>query len=108
MKNTLESKGAELLIVIIPMDVQVDQKYWDKYPTKVFGEKEFTNDLPQKKFQEICTRNGLSCLDLLPIFREHRQEQLLQNWTRTLMLRETSWQPKVFLLSSEPFLRISQ
>ncbi len=76
MKKLLDEKGAQLLVVIIPMDVQVDRKYWDKYPTKVFGEKEFSLDLPQKKFREICERNSLTCLDLLPIFREHRQDEL--------------------------------
>ena len=76
MKNYLNEKNVPFLVVIIPMDVQVDHQYWSKYPNKVFEENEFKNDLPQKKFQNICKQNGLNCLDLLPIFREYSDKLL--------------------------------
>lgn len=76
MKNYLNEKNVPFLVVIIPMDVQVHNKYWSKYPNKVFEENEFKNDRPQKKFQNICKQNELNCLDLLPIFREHSDELL--------------------------------
>lgn len=76
MENYLNEKHIPFLVVIIPMDVQVDHKYWSKYPNKVFEENEFKNDLPQKKFKSICEKDTLDCLDLLPIFREYSDKPL--------------------------------
>lgn len=76
MQKFLTEKNVKFLVNIIPMDVQVDKSYWTKYPNRVFGDKEFVLDLPQKHFEEICSKNKLNCLDLLPILRKNTAQQL--------------------------------
>lgn len=76
MENFLKEKNVEFVVVIIPMDVQVNKAYWEKYPHRVFEEKEYASQLPQKRLQELCKKNKLQCVDLLPVFKKNSKQQL--------------------------------
>lgn len=76
MAAFLAERKVHFLVVVIPMDVQVSKAYLDKYPNRVFEEKEFEEQVPQKKLWAICERNHLNCLDLLPVFQQNASRQL--------------------------------
>ena len=59
-------------IVIIPMDVQVSEHYWDKYPNKYFTEESFQARRPQEKLTTFCQKKKIECLDLLPFFQKNK------------------------------------
>lgn len=74
MQDYLDGKDVPLLVALMPMDVQVNKDYWDKYPQRVFDEQEFEDKIPQQRFLHNCEQEGYDCLDLLPEFQRFDQE----------------------------------
>ncbi len=67
----------DLHFVLLPMDVQVDDSYRDKYARIYFDEEAQIANRPQKKLMSFCAARQLNCLDLLPIFRAHPEKESL-------------------------------
>ena len=67
----------DLHFVLVPMDVQVDDSYRDKYARIYFDEEAKAADRPQQKLMSFCAARQLSCLDLLPILRAHPERESL-------------------------------
>ena len=61
LAEAVKADGAKLVIVIFPLAYQLDPNY--PY-------------LPQTKILEYCKEKSLPCLDLLPAFRQHPQEDI--------------------------------
>lgn len=55
---------------IIPMDVQVSEKYWKKYPNMPFWKEEFLAERPQKRVIDLMEKEGINYINLLPLFQE--------------------------------------
>jgi len=55
LRDELNADGAELIIVVFPLEYQLDAGY---------------PHLPQQNLNEYCESRGIRCLDLLPRFRE--------------------------------------
>lgn len=55
---------------IIPMDVQVSEKYWEKYQNMPFWKEEFLAERPQKRVIELMKEEWIEYIDLLPVFQE--------------------------------------
>lgn len=71
----------DLHFVLVPMDVQVDDSYRDKYARIYFDEEAKTSDRPQQKLMSFCAARQLNCLDLLPLLRAHpKRESLFFNY----------------------------
>lgn len=71
MADFAAEKNIELHLVLIPMDVQVDSSYEDKYARIYFDDEARAADRPQKEIMNFCRARELSCLDLLPALRSH-------------------------------------
>ncbi len=77
-KAACVAKGTELRVVILPSEVQVDER-----ATRIFREllgdaaSELQLDEPQRRATEICQRLGLASLDVLPLCRLRDREERL-------------------------------
>ncbi len=63
MKMICDRRGTGLGVVIFPVSIQVESEIMD--------------DFPQRQLARICREHGLPMLDLLPVLREKRAEQVL-------------------------------
>lgn len=70
MKRILDKRGIKLIVVAIPMDVQTDKKYWDKYPEMYFDDEAYELSRPQATMKQLTEMMGIEYIDLLPFFRE--------------------------------------
>ena len=68
--NDTEAVGAELKIATIPMDVQTNKKYWNKYPEIYFDDEAYEKTRPQTHLKEYTELMGIDFIDLLPYFKE--------------------------------------
>ena len=59
------------------MDVQVDTSYESKYARMYFDAEARKADRPQTKIMELCAQTQLSCINILPEFRNHPQKDQL-------------------------------
>jgi len=60
----------KFIVNIIPMDVQVSEKYWKKYPKMPFWKEEFELKRPQKRIISLMKNEWIEYIDLLPIFQD--------------------------------------
>jgi len=87
MKKELDKQKIELIVVAIPMDVQTNKKYWDKYPEMYFDDEAYELSRPQAKIQELTDELEIDFIDLLPYFREadsdvwYYYEKVDPHWT---------------------------
>lgn len=70
ISKTTKENNAELLVFAIPMDVQTNKKYWDKYSEMYFDEEAWEKSRPQTRLKEYTNLMGIDFIDLLPYFRE--------------------------------------
>lgn len=70
LKKELDDKGVKLVVVAIPMDVQTNKKYWNKYSTMYFDEEAYEKARPQAQLKQITDKYGIDLIDLLPYFKE--------------------------------------
>lgn len=70
MKRILDEKGIKLIVVAIPMDVQTDRKYWNKYPEMYFDEEAYELSRPQATIKQLTDMMGIEYIDLLSFFRD--------------------------------------
>ncbi len=66
-----------LHFALLPMDVQVDDIYRSKYARIYFDEEALQADRPQKTIMSFCAARQMSCLDLLPLMRQHPERKKL-------------------------------
>ena len=66
MDKMLEENNATLVIVLIPAQLQIDDRAWKGYE-KYFGENAYRFN-PQNEIMEFCNEKHIKCLDLLPDF----------------------------------------
>ncbi|MDP3938859.1 MAG: GDSL-type esterase/lipase family protein [Deltaproteobacteria bacterium] len=87
MARESRSAGAKFLLAVIPMDVQVSDRYWKHYRRLGFTllPALLSDDLPQARVRAFAARAGIMTLDLLPVLRAHRDGPLLfsrnPHWT---------------------------
>lgn len=77
MDDYCKENNIKFVVNIIPMDVQVSEKYWDKYPWAPFWKEEFEAKRPQKRIISFMKENWIEYIDLLPIFQDIDQKE----WT---------------------------
>ena len=72
IRRVAETGGARFVLVIHPDQTQVDEELRRELVTS-FGlrEQDFDFDLPQQVVLEYCAARRVTCLDLLPTFRDH-------------------------------------
>jgi hypothetical protein len=70
MKRMLDEKGIKLIVVAIPMDVQTDKKFWNKYPEMYFDNEAYELSRPQANMKQLTDMMKIEYIDLLPFFRE--------------------------------------
>ena len=70
--------GAELLIVVFPRSIQIDDSHFAFFSDLGFelDEQTLASTRPQNLLEEYCQSRELSCLDLLPPFRARTGEDL--------------------------------
>jgi len=77
MKHELADRNIKLVVVSIPMDVQTDKKYWNKYSLMYFDEDAYEKDRPQTRLKELTDKYGIDLIELLPYFREEGRNKWL-------------------------------
>ncbi len=77
-KRTTETHGARFAAVIIPDDLQYDAGRWARVREEFkLQERDFDLDKSSTLVHAACARQGIPCLDLLPVFRkEHAKRSL--------------------------------
>jgi len=70
--------GARLVIVIFPHTFQVNKNNFDILSRvgNAVDERTLSEQRPQELLREFCEEERVDCLDLLPVFRAHRDEAL--------------------------------
>lgn len=70
--------GARFLLAVIPMDVQVADRYWAHYKRLGFALEPavLSDDRPQARLRGFAARSGIAMVDLLPALRAHRDGSL--------------------------------
>ena len=82
----VESVGAELVLMVIPDEYQVDAELRARLLAAVGADPaDFDLERPQRDLRALCEREGIACLDLLPTFRAHAADGPLYR------LRDTHW-----------------
>lgn len=87
MKRMLDEKGIKLVVVAIPMDIQIDKKYWGKYPEMYFDEEAYELSRPQANLKQLTDIMDIDYIDLLTFFRNANQniwyyyEKVDPHWT---------------------------
>jgi hypothetical protein len=75
-----EGIHSQFVIVIIPLTTQInDHQFWLFQGMKfTVDERMLTSERPQELMIAFCGEKGIPCLDLLPRFREHRDEDFFR------------------------------
>ncbi len=76
LQQEVNADGRTLLIVIMPRKAQVPDQPGSSQLIGVPDGESIQNTGPQDIILNFCTQNDLTCLDLLPTFRAHSDEQL--------------------------------
>lgn len=82
IKHEVGNRGGELFIVIFPHQIQVHERYmqfWKDVGLRI-PNKLSTSRVPQDKILSFCSKENLSCLDLLPIFKERSNKDLFRKF----------------------------
>ncbi len=66
--------GDRLLVVVIPDELQVNDALYQDLLTRAPERGAWPRDLPQRRIAAFCEREGIACLDLLPVLR-HAQRR---------------------------------
>lgn len=69
---------AELLLVIFPHSIQIDEFHFEFFRKLTFNidERTLSSVMPQTLMTKFCDARGIPCLDLLPAFKARENEQL--------------------------------
>lgn len=62
LRGLAEKNNFKLLVVIFPVAIQVQSQFGDDYP--------------QRKMKEYCRKYEIPCLDLLPVLKEHKDQEV--------------------------------
>jgi hypothetical protein len=87
MDRATRASGARFLLAILPMDVQVSERYWTHYRALGFSlDREILREArPQARLRAFATGAGIPVADLLPALRAHTGVRLYfrynPNWT---------------------------
>jgi hypothetical protein len=70
--------GAQLVVVLFPRSIQVNRSLFDFHRDLGFelDERTLEESKPQALLMDLCRELEVKCLDLLPVFRSHRQDEL--------------------------------
>jgi hypothetical protein len=87
--NQVEADGRRLVLVIIPESRQIpgqgmELRTEEGLPTQAA----VGSDLPQQYLKDYCQERGLTCVDLLPLFREHAAADEMIYWSNDVHLTE--------------------
>lgn len=74
MNEFCKANHTQLIVNIIPMDVQVSKSYWKKYPNMPFDQEAFDAKRPQKRVKLLAQKYNIPTLDLLPWLQENEKE----------------------------------
>jgi len=70
MQKYCDKNWINFYVNIVPMDVQISEKYWKKYPNMPFWKEEFLAKRPQKRVISLMEKEGIEYIDLLPVFQD--------------------------------------
>lgn len=72
MRDLAERHGAKLALAIMPADFQLVEEKRERYGILpvIFHDQRYVEGKAQRRLKEICERNGIPALDLLPALRE--------------------------------------
>lgn len=88
MRDASMAHGAKLSIVVFPAALQVSKS--DFAFAEMIGmrtsEETLTGNEPQRRLLEYCASRKIACLDLLPVFRKHRDKRLYLEYDDHLSL----------------------
>lgn len=73
MSDYCKDNGIEFLVAVIPAREQFYPSLWKKYlqqRNQIIGHIEFDLELPNSRLDEELNQKGISCINLLPIFRK--------------------------------------
>lgn len=75
-----EGVGAKLMIVVIPFSTQVnDRQFWLFEGMKfILDERMMISERPQDLMRAFCEERGIAYLDLLPYFRQRKEEDFFR------------------------------
>jgi hypothetical protein len=96
IKKVCESHGAQLVVMIIPDEVQINQSLLNEIVSR--RNKKISDlevDLPQQIMDGFLKANGFYYLDLLPVFKEEGKKQTLY------FLQDSHWNREGNLLGAE-------
>lgn len=81
MKDRVESQGRRFLLVILPVNHQIYRQGADGKVFRGLAQDEIiTSTAPQDIINELCRRESIDCMDMLPVFRAHDTEAIY--WIR--------------------------
>ncbi|MBT4936961.1 hypothetical protein HON22_03500 [Candidatus Peregrinibacteria bacterium] len=75
MNNFCKEHNIQLIVSIIPMDVQVSKNYWKKYPSTPFNDEAFEINRPQEYMKILGKRHNIDVLDVLDFMRADDKEK---------------------------------
>jgi hypothetical protein len=78
MDRATRASGARFLLAILPLDVQVSERYWEHYRALGFSLDPviLREARPQERLRRFAARAGIPVADLLPALRDHTGERL--------------------------------
>jgi len=78
MNRDTRARAARLILAVIPMDVQVSEKYWRNYQRLGFrfDPAILRENRPQDRLRAFASAEGIPVVDLLPVFRAHAARPL--------------------------------
>ena len=81
MHKLTSDNNIKFYVNIIPMDVQVSDLYWHKYPWMPFGKDEFEAKRPQTRIKALLKEKNINYIDLLPTFQDVNADLVnAKNW----------------------------
>jgi hypothetical protein len=72
MRDLLAERGTEFAVFIMPADFQIVQEKRERYGILpvIFHDQPYVEAKAQRRVTDLCERNGIPVLDLLPVLRE--------------------------------------
>ncbi len=98
MAEMCRERGVDFAVVLIPSEVQVDEKVRELFQEAIEEEipvSTFDFEQPQKTLVQQLNETGIHCLDLLPAFSRQGKEK------RLYLLRDTHWNEEGNALAAE-------
>jgi hypothetical protein len=110
MNGASRARGARFVVALIPMDVQVSEKYWGNYQELGFrfDPAILREARPQDRLRAFAAAEGTPLVDLLPAFRAHSNDTLYfrknPHWTTAgqRLAARTLAPPVIILSRSDP------